>query len=81
MVGVIAITPLSVLSCVSVTLGVLWPNGWMDQHETWHAGTHRPWPQCVRWGPSSSPKGTQPPPIFGPYLLWPNGWIDQDATW
>ena len=22
--------------------GVLWPNGWMDQDETWHAGRTRP---------------------------------------
>jgi len=37
-----------------------------------------------------SPKGAQPPPIFGPCLLWSNGWTDQeffqfskiqDATW
>jgi len=27
------------------------------------------------------PKGTQPHPIFGPYLLQPNGCMDQDATW
>jgi len=55
------------LSCVSVLsvcdVGVLWPNGWMDQGETRHGG--RPWPRphCVRWGPSSphSPKGAQPP--------------------
>jgi len=41
----------------------------------------RPWPHCVRWGPSSpAPKG-QRPPIFGPYLLLPNGCMDQDATW
>jgi len=40
----------------------LWPNGWTDQDETWHAGRPRPWPHCVRWGPSSpSPKGAQPP--------------------
>jgi len=51
--------------------GVLWPNSWMDQDETW------PWPHCVRWGPSSP----FIPPIFDPYLLWPNGWMDQDATW
>jgi len=32
-------------SCLSVqsvcpvcNVGVLWPNGWMDQYETWHAG-------------------------------------------
>ena len=34
-----AIRPLSVLSCLSVCdVGVLWPNGWMDQDDTWHAG-------------------------------------------
>jgi len=61
-------------------VGVLWPNSWMDQDETWHAGRPRPWPHCVRWGPSSpSPKGHSPP-IFGPYLLRPNGCMDQDAT-
>ena len=43
-------------------VGALWPNGWTDQDETWHAGRHRPWPYCVRWGPSfPSPKGAQPP--------------------
>jgi len=55
---------LPVLSvCLSVCdARVLWPNGWTDQDETWHAGRHRPWQQCVRWGPSSpSPKGAQPP--------------------
>ena len=45
------------LSCLSVCdVGVLWPNGWMDQDETWHGG--RPWPRphCVRWGSSSPPQ-------------------------
>ena len=76
-----------VLSCLSVCLSVcdvraLWPNGWTDQNETWHAGRPRLWPYCVRWGPiSRSPKGGGEPPIFGPCLLWPNGWMDQDATW
>jgi len=48
--------------CLSVcNVGVLWPNIWMDQDETWHAGRPRPWPHCVRWGPRSlSPKGTAP---------------------
>jgi len=70
-----AIRPLSVcpvcLSILSVCdVGVLWPNGWMDQDETWHAGRPRPWPHCVRWGPSSlSSKRGWRPPIFGPYLL------------
>jgi len=50
------------LSRLSVCdVGLLWPNGWTDQDETWHAGKPRPWPHCVRWGPSSpSPKGAHP---------------------
>jgi len=27
---------------------VLWPNGWTDQDETWHACRPPPWPHCVR---------------------------------
>ena len=42
---------LSVLSVRNVR--ALWPNGWTDQDETWHADRPRPWPHCVRWGPSS----------------------------
>jgi len=72
------------LSCLSVCpvcdVGVLCPNGWIDQDETWHAGMPRPWSHCVRWGPCPFLKrGT--PPIFDPYLMWANGWMDQDATW
>jgi len=68
--------------CLSVRdVGVLWPNGRVDQDETWRGGRLRPRPHCVRWGPSTpSPKGHSPP-IFGPCLLWPNGWMIQDATW
>jgi len=53
---------LSVLSRLSVCdVGVLWPNGWMDQDETCHAGRPRPWSHCVGWRPSSpSPKGHSP---------------------
>ena len=55
-----AIVPLSVLSCLSVCdVGITWPNGWMDQDETWHGDMPRPRPHCVRWGPSSS-KGHSP---------------------
>ena len=33
----------------------------MDQDETWYVGRPRPWPYCVRWGPSSPPpKGHSP---------------------
>ena len=54
------------LSCLSVCpvcdLRALWPNGWTDQDETWHADRPRHWPHCVRWRPSCpSPKGAQPP--------------------
>jgi len=33
-----------------------WPNGWMDEDDTWYGG--RPWPRrhCVRWGPSPPPQ-------------------------
>jgi len=69
------------LCCPVCNVGVLWPNGLMDQDETWHAGRPRPWPHCFRWGPSSpSPKGNSAL-ILGPYLLWPNGWMDYDAIW
>ena len=64
---------LSVLSVCNV--GVLWPNGWMDQDETWHAGRPQPWPHCVRWRPSSpSPKGHSPP--FSAHICCGQaGWI------
>ena len=74
-----AIRPLSV--CPVCGVRALWPNGSTDQDETWHACRPRPWPHCVRWGPSSpSPKG-HGPPIFGLCLLRPNGCMDQDVTW
>jgi len=43
--------------CLSVCdIGVLWPNGWMDQDETWRGGRPLPRPHCVRWGPHSPSK-------------------------
>ena len=67
------------LSCLSVhDVGVLWPNGWMDQDETWHAGRPRTWPHCVSWGPSSpSPKWAQPLPQFLVHICCGQlaGWI------
>jgi len=36
--------------CRGSDVRVLWPNGWMDQDKTCHAGRPRPWPHCVRWG-------------------------------
>jgi len=56
-------------------VGVLWPNGWTNQDETWHAGRPSPRPHCVRWRPSFPQKWGTAIPVFGPCLLWPNGWI------
>ena len=51
--------------CPVCDVSALWPNGWVDQDETWHACRPRPWPHCVRWGPNSlSLKGAQPPTKF-----------------
>ena len=58
---VVCLYCLSVLSCPVCDVGVLWPNGSMAQDETSHACRRRPWPHCVKWGPSSpSPKGQIP---------------------
>jgi len=39
---------------------LLWPNGWMDQDATRYRGRPRPRRHCIRWGPSSPPKGHGP---------------------
>jgi len=61
------------LSCLSVCpvcdMRALWPNGSTHQDETWHAGRPRPWPHCLRWGPSSPPlKGHSIPPQFSAHI-------------
>jgi len=40
-------------SCPVCNVGVLWPNGWMDQDTTWYGGGPRSRRHCVRWGPRS----------------------------
>jgi len=48
--------------CLSLcNVGVLWPNGWMDQDATWYGG--RPWPRrhCVRLGPAPPQRDTTAP--------------------
>jgi len=49
-------------------VGVLWPNGWMDQDKTCHGGRPQPRPHCVRWPPSSPvpQKRGEEPPNFQP---------------
>jgi len=59
--------------CPVCDVGVLWPNGWMDQDASWYRGKPRLRRHCVRWGSSSPKRGQNTPPIFGPCLLWPNG--------
>jgi len=54
-------------------VGVLWPNGWMDQDVTWYKGRPRPRRHYVRWGPSTPPRKGARHPLFGPCLLWQNG--------
>ena len=72
------------MTCPVCDVGVLWPNSWMDQDETWQVGmqvglSHG---HTELHGDKAPPaqKGHNPQ-IFGPYLLWPNGWMDQDVTW
>jgi len=73
--------PLSV--CLSVCdVSVLWPNGWMDQDETWRVG--RPGVQVglvpghivLDGDPAPPPKSGWSPPIFGiVYCGQMAGWI------
>jgi len=47
--------------CPVCDIGVLWPNGSMDQDETWHACGLRLWPHCIRRDPAPPPpKGHSP---------------------
>jgi len=51
------------LSCRVCNVGVLWPNGWMNLDETWHADRPRPWLATLCY------MGTQlPHPIKGVQL-------------
>jgi len=63
------------LSC-AVCDGVLWPNGWTDQDETWHAGRPRPWPHCVRWDAAPPPPKEGGAPKFSA-----NVYCGQTAVW
>jgi len=47
-----------VLSCCDV--GVLWPNIWTDQDETWHAGRPRPSHIVLNGDPALPKRGTAP---------------------
>jgi len=64
--------------CLSVCdVGVLWPNGWMDQDVTLHGGRPRPGRHCVRWGPRPLPKRGRAAPHFSAHVYCGQtaGWI------
>jgi len=57
-----------VLSVCNV--GALWPNGWMDQDKTWHAGRPRPWSHCVIDGDPALPPQRGIAPQFSAHICW-----------
>ena len=59
------------LFCPVCVIGILWPNGWMDEDATWYGGRPRPRRHCVTWRPGSAPfqKGGQQPHHFR-VTLW-----------
>ena len=59
--------------CPVCDVGVLWPNGWTGPDETWHAGRPRPWPHCVRWGPSFPPQKGGGAPRFSAHVYCGHG--------
>jgi len=65
------------LSCPVCDIGVLWPNGWMDQDETRHRGKPRPRRHSVRWGLSSPPQKKGHSPQFLAHVCCGQtaGWI------
>jgi len=63
-----------VLSVCNV--GVLCPNNWMDQDETWRGGRLRPWPHCVRWDPAPAPQNGHSPQFLANICCGQTaGWI------
>ena len=54
--------------CPVRDVGALWPNGWTDQDETWHAG---PGDFVLDGDPAPFLKkgGTPPPPNFRPMFI------------
>jgi len=65
--------------CLSVTL--VYCGQMVGRIKIKHGSRPRPWPHCVRRGPSSPPPKGHSPPIFGRHLRRPNDCMDQDATW
>jgi len=69
-----------VLPVVSVcNVGVLWPNGWMDQDETWHASRPRTGHIVLDGDPASPPPKGHSPQFLTLSVMAKR--LDQGATW
>ena len=62
--------------CPVCDFGVLWPNGGMDQAETWHGGRLGPSHIVLDGDPAHPAQNGHSPSIFDPCPLSPNGWMD-----
>ena len=74
------VRPMLSVRCLSVTL--VYCGQTVEWIKTKH-GIEVGLGHTVLDGDSAPPlqRGTDPRPIFGPYMLWPTSWLDQDATW
>ena len=71
------VNPIILDRCVSVLsvcdIGVLWPNGWMNQDATWYGGRPRRRRHCVRLGPRSplplQKRGTAAPTVQPMFIV------------
>ena len=65
--------------CQSCSVGILSPNGWMDQDATWYGGRPGPRRHCVRWEPCPPQKkgGGKAVPHFSTHVCCGQkaGWI------
>ena len=54
--------------CPVCDVGVLWPNGWTDQDETWHAGRSRPGQIVLDGDPAPTPPEGHSPLQFSAHI-------------
>ena len=60
---------------------LLWPNGWMNQDDTWHGARPQPRQLCVRRGTQPLPKRGGAPNFRPMSTAAKRVYMDQDATW
>jgi len=63
--------------CPVCDVGALWPKGWMDQDETWHAGRPGPGHTVLDGDPAAPPPKGHSPPQFSAHICCGQiaGWI------